>query len=165
MESLPEAGARFQVRLPAALSERPDPPSERAVPSSTRRARVLVVDDEPLLRQQYLRVLGGVFDVQVAESAQEARRLIDTFSFDVILCDVMMPRESGVALARDLLRKHPSQARRLIFISGGVPDEDAAAFVQRWENGFLHKPIGSRELREALFDFLKTSDSSRPDSA
>lgn len=153
VEQTPTGGARFHVRLPRAPGEAR---RERdSIPATVRggRPRVLVIDDEPMLRSHYERVLTTQFRVTSAESAERAREILASASFDVIMCDVSMPNENGVSFARWLLRVHPVQAHRLIFITGGIVDPNIASFIQRWENGCLHKPIGASQLLQALSSF------------
>lgn len=154
-------GARFHLRLRAAG----EPVRRLAQPSqddATYPARVLVVEDEPLLRQYYFRILVGQFDVHLAEDTAEADEILSRFKFDAILCDVTMPKENGVSFARRLLRRDAAQAHRLVFISGGVVDEDAAHFVQTWENGCLRKPSRAEDVRNYLLEFV--TGRPRPDS-
>ena len=100
VDSRPNAGSIFRVRLPAvaapiaaAAPERPPPPQGYS------RRRILAVDDEALLLKAYRRMLGDVHDVQTALGAQEALRVLTgDRAFDVILCDLQMPDMSGMEL-------------------------------------------------------------------
>jgi CheY-like chemotaxis protein len=60
------------------------------------RRRVLVIDDEPMVRQILVDLLRSHHDVEMAESGEAALALIARDSFDVILCDVMMPGVNGM---------------------------------------------------------------------
>ena len=78
------------------------------MPTSTPRARVLVVDDELPLAMVLKRVLEDEHEVLVASSAEEALELIFTDGdFDVVLCDVLMPGTSGVDLFGELSMQRP----------------------------------------------------------
>ncbi len=157
VEDAPLGGCRVRVRLPSseASSSSHPPPSHGPTTKRVTRPRLLVLEDEPLLRQQYFRVLGSLFDVHTAESGQKARELLERFRFDVILCDVTLPEESGVEFVQKLQESRPSQADRVIFITGGVVDESAAHFVQKWENGCLLKPILPKDLKASLSAFVE----------
>src|SRR5207247_1132132 len=62
-----------------------------------RRRRVLVVDDEPLIGQVLLRILRSDYDVSVPKSSTEAlARILGGERYDVILCDLLMPRLTGM---------------------------------------------------------------------
>ncbi len=71
-------------------------------------ARILVVDDEPINRQVLRNFLSVEnFDLTLAESGDEALRLLETQTFDLVLLDVMMPRLSGYEVCRALRENHP----------------------------------------------------------
>jgi CheY-like chemotaxis protein len=82
------------------------------------RGQVLVVDDDLLLRTQFVEVLSE-HNVLAVASAADALRLIETGStFDVVLCG-----PTAVGLLADLWRRRPDQAERLVFMlhTGGSP--------------------------------------------
>ncbi|MEX1368805.1 MAG: ATP-binding protein [Nannocystaceae bacterium] len=117
----PEQGTRFTVRLPA-VEARPSAP----VPSATRRpaeqARLLVIDDEPEIRRGLQAMLRRFGHVDTAESAAEARGLLCTEpSYDLVLCDLMMPGESGEELYGWIATTRPELAARVVYVSGGGP--------------------------------------------
>ena len=87
----------------------------------TRRAKVLLVDDEPSLRAVYPQVLAHDYDVSVAASGREALAvLVDRPDFDVILCDLSMPDMDGPALYDALRFQAPQLLDRVLFCSGGL---------------------------------------------
>lgn len=107
--------------------------------------RALVVDDEDNIRGILCRVLEGAGHVAVpAGDAVEARRLLSRSAFDVILCDVNMPGESGLELTQDVLATRPDAA--VIMVTGvddpGVANRalDAGAY------GYLVKPFKLSEV-------------------
>jgi CheY-like chemotaxis protein len=151
----PAGGSCLHLRLPR--------PKGSSVPlAATRHARrrakakVLIVEDQPEVAAQYFRVLSAHYDVQIASSAREAHSAVERDFFEVIISAVAMAKESGVSFARRLLRKNPAQAERIIFCTAGIVDQEAAAFVQRWQNGCMRKPISPRALKARLANFLAT---------
>jgi two-component system cell cycle sensor histidine kinase/response regulator CckA len=142
VRSAPGHGATFTVRLPfthASVDE-----AAPAEPESTGgRERILVVDDEKVVREllaQMLREQG--YDVEVAASAREARALGGRW--DLLLTDIVMPETDGVKLSKEL------DARHVLFISG----YDQEALVAG-DASFLQKPFSRDELTRtvrALFD-------------
>jgi CheY-like chemotaxis protein len=82
------------------------------------RGRVLVVDDDPLLRTLLARVLRG-HEVELVTSAFAAlERIADGARFDAIVSDISMPGMTGLELHEALLRFAPDQARRMVLMSG-----------------------------------------------
>ncbi len=145
-------GATFRVRLPvidvASQGRRPRPtpaPATRPVLGG----RVLVVDDERLVRRSIKRTLIG-HDVTMAENGSEALTLCLSKDFDVILCDLMMPDVSGMELHERLMRARPEILDRILFMTGGAFTPEARRFLTKVENEYIQKPFDVRELRETV---------------
>jgi CheY-like chemotaxis protein len=112
-------------------------------------ARVLVVDDEPMVGRMVERALGQVHQVTSTTSAQEALdRIVAGERFDVILCDLMMPVMSGMDLYEKVRAAAPDQAERMVFLSGGAFTPRARAFLERRPS--LDKPFDLRALEAAI---------------
>jgi putative two-component system response regulator len=74
-------------------------------------ARILIVDDEEPIRRSLVRLLDRVgFDCATAADATEARKLLTAEAFDLMLCDVTMPGESGFSLLAHAHDAHPELA-------------------------------------------------------
>jgi CheY-like chemotaxis protein len=72
---------------------------------------------------------------------------------DLLLCDVMMPIQSGIALYRDIERELPGLAPRVVFMTGGAIGEEAAAFLEQTHNLKLEKPFDLNDILQ-LFSRL-----------
>ena len=91
--------------------------------------RVLLVDDEEIVRRCTARMLGD-FEVVSAASALEALRILRNDSdFDAVLSDVMMPSMTGPELYALCYRNFPAIAQRFVFASGNA--EAARTLVKR----------------------------------
>ncbi len=160
VESEPGRGSTFRVILrPAATATATACPVEQpASPVSvgpTRRARILVVDDEPMIGLAIRRTLQREHEVVTLTSAREAQeRLTQGERFDLILCDVMMPEMSGMDLHQELSRHLPELTGRVVFLSGGAFTASASAFLNRGDIRRLDKPFTSHELRELVRTLL-----------
>jgi putative two-component system response regulator len=74
-------------------------------------AKILIVDDEEPIRRSLVRLLDRVgFDCATAADAAEARQLLTAEEFDLMLCDVTMPGESGFSLLAHAHNEHPELA-------------------------------------------------------
>ncbi|MDP9002774.1 MAG: response regulator [Myxococcota bacterium] len=134
------------------MSEPPSvPPSRTASGVLPRRARVLVVDDEPLLAESLRLVLSEEFTVAATCVPEHAlARIVSGETFDVILCDVMMPRTNGVELRNRIQGVAPDQAARIVFITGGIVNPDVRALLECVPNAWLEKPLDLDGLRELI---------------
>jgi CheY-like chemotaxis protein len=114
--------------------------------------RVLVIDDEPMIRSVVARTHAS-HGYQVAEAANGREGLDRALSGDdrqVILCDLMMPDLDGAALYAQLLAVRPELAQRIVFISGGAVTERMRAFSERPDVVVLQKPFALEGLVEAI---------------
>jgi two-component system phosphate regulon response regulator OmpR len=107
-------------------------------------AHILVVDDDERLRallQRYLSQAG--LRVSVAADAAEARALMKSIAFDLLILDVMMPGESGLDFAQDLRSR--SAVPILMLTAQGDPEHRIAG-LERGADDYLAKPFEPREL-------------------
>ncbi|HEX8821171.1 MAG TPA: ATP-binding protein, partial [Archangium sp.] len=144
-------GSTFTIVLPASTSGVRDAPDTPAEPEKARRARILVVDDEPLVGAALRRALGHEHEVHVTTSAREAlARVRQGPPFDAILCDLMMPEMTGMELFAELQCTSPTQAQVVLFFTGGAFTETTRAFLEQHQERVLGKPIDTGVLRERL---------------
>lgn len=135
------------IRSSLRLSTIP-PPASR--PSSRPTQRLLVVDDDPVVRESLSRMLSKVFDVETATGVSDARRSVGSAHFDAILCDVMMDEGGGEAFYTWLRRERPSSAERVIFVTGGVTDEASRRFLDGQGQPVLYKPVDLLTIERAV---------------
>jgi CheY-like chemotaxis protein len=136
-------GTSFFVSLPVASADTLHAaiPPAISVVRSTRRAKILVIDDEPAVATTLSRLLGEEHDVVVATDGQHALECLERQSFDVVLCDLLMPEMSGMELYEELRRRNPAQAERVAFMSGGAFTPRAASFLAQVQNPRIEKPF------------------------
>jgi CheY-like chemotaxis protein/anti-sigma regulatory factor (Ser/Thr protein kinase) len=154
LESMRGKGTTARVTLPAFVDTFGGAsPEARTAPSTAPppgRARILVVDDEPLVASLLGRLLSGEHDVTVATSAVQGLSLIETTTYDAIVCDVMMPVMTGMDFYAKLKESSPSLADRIVFITGGAFVPRVAEFLARVPNPKLDKPLNLKELLATL---------------
>ena len=157
IESTLGAGTTCRVALPAAsppAAAASSPSHERTPTRTPRRLSVLVVDDEPSL----LRTLGNLVavehDVTCTSSGDEAIALVLSGTFDVVLCDVMMPKTSGIDVFDAIRRDRPDLARRVVFMTGGAFTPAARQFLASVPNRKLEKPFTYEELEATFADVV-----------
>jgi len=149
-----QRGASFLIRLPAIPAGRAAaPPADSAPPGARAAGKVLIVDDESLvrrlLRQHLLRQGWEVAEAEDGEAAL-ARLEAPAADFDAVLCDLRMPRLSGYALHDLLAERRPELLQRFIFITGDLASTEAAGFSARCAQPIVRKPFDLQELNAAL---------------
>lgn len=145
-------GTTFRVSLPPApvTTSRaptlpPARPGEAPIASAARRGKILVIDDEPSIGKAIRRILIRDHDVTLQTDAREALVLLADETFDVVFCDLMMPRMSGMDFFDAVSRTAPPQAKKIVFLTGGAFSPRSEEFLQSIENPCLPKPF-SREI-------------------
>jgi PAS domain S-box-containing protein len=133
-------GATFEVYLP--LHTGLELPARCDTTPPPARARILVVDDDATLVRAYRRWLGRKHEVIVAYDGEEALQVLEQDQeFDIILCDLMMPRFDGVALYEAVLATKPHLLSRMVFSSGGPTSPRYQEFAKNPNIVFFDKPI------------------------
>lgn len=131
----------------------PDLLDAPAQESAAAEALVLVVDDDDRLRgllQRYLTDQG--FIVTSAADAGAAESHLETLQFDLIVLDVMMPGESGVAFTRRLRQR---SSIPILLLTARNEVEDRIAGLEAGADDYLAKPFEPRELVLRIRTILK----------
>jgi two-component system NtrC family sensor kinase len=167
VESEPGHGAAFHVVLPLDLRSMPRPSGGVALPGPTgaeQPVAVLVVDDEPGIRQATARFLNrSGMQVRAVSDGAEALRALRTQSFDVILCDVRMPGMNGRDFLIRLREQSPELVSTLVFATGDTLDADTAALLADAGAPALVKPFDFDALERLVRDVAARA--SRPPRA
>jgi two-component system phosphate regulon response regulator OmpR len=112
----------------------------------TEDAHILVVDDDARLRALLSRYLAGEgFRVTTAETASDARDKLRFINPDMMVLDVMMPGENGLALTESLRREQGHEVPVLLLTARGSPEDRIAGF-EAGADDYLGKPFDPREL-------------------
>jgi DNA-binding LytR/AlgR family response regulator len=111
--------------------------------------RAIVVDDEPLARDELTFLLGECGDVRVvghAEDAPSALSLCAEHEADVVFVDLRMPGPDGIALAEALRRRHP----HVCIVVVSAHDDGAVRAFETNVTDYLLKPVRVERLEAAL---------------
>lgn len=146
--------ARELSAIARSAAEAPPAPAPAPAPAPTSapaRVRVLVIDDEAALAAALQSLLAEGHDVAVLTDAIAAR---DAFAagarYDAVICDLMMPRLTGIELHAELVRIAPDQARRMIMMTGGRFTAEARQFLETSGVRWIEKPFRLDDLHRAL---------------
>ncbi len=148
-------GSTFRVILPKAAERTQEAETRVTIaterPAPRDRARVLIIDDEAKLAWTLRMALSDQHDVVTMASGREAVAAIERGeSFDLILCDLMMPELSGMDVYDAVARLRPELLRRFVFMTGGAFTERARAFLQDPDVRRLEKPFLIQDVEALL---------------
>ncbi len=106
---------------------------------------ILIIDDEYQVRNLLKRILGTHgFKCTLAANALEARENLNEFAFDLALCDVTMPGESGVDLVKYIAEEHKDTA--VIMVTALNDSEIVDAAIEAGVYGYMMKPFSPNQL-------------------
>jgi CheY-like chemotaxis protein len=142
-ELLGVASPTTQVTEPA---QGPAPAQEPA-----RRTRVLVLDDEPAIRDFLGRILSrGGYEPVLASSGDSALKIVRDNPPDAILCDHRMAGMTGIAFHAAVAEIKPSLASRFVFMSGDVLNVELSEFAVTHGVTLLAKPFDIESVDRAV---------------
>ena len=157
LESGGGAGASFFVEFPIAVGRTRDvsaAPTAIEIDSLAGK-RVLVVEDEPALAAAVADALTDAgFEVDRAGDGEEALARVAERPYDLVVCDLKMPRLDGRAFYRAIAATAPDLAARVIFVTGDVVAPDAERFLEETGCRWLAKPFRLGDLLRAARDVL-----------
>ncbi len=110
---------------------------------------VLLVDDEAALLEVLRLSLSGEFDVEIASNSEDAELLMETGGHDVIVCDHLMPGESGLDFLVRASRRHPT-AKRILSTGYMNPEFLDRSTRVAGLSACLVKPVQVEDLRRAI---------------
>ncbi len=122
---------------------------------SKSKARMLVVDDEPIVQQYLSETLTEKgYEVECVDSAGDALEKIKTNRYSLIMLDIKMPGMSGIQLYEHLQKTAQSLAKKVVFITGDVMGEDTWRFFRKTKAPYLMKPFSEEQLLEGINHIL-----------
>ena len=107
--------------------------------------RILIVDDDEVVRRAYLRSLQSVScEVAAASDGEEALQTMERNPFDVVLLDLRMPGQDGLSVLRTIKQKWPES--EVVIITGYPTVASAKEAVRLGANDYVAKPVGPQEV-------------------
>ncbi|MBM3174286.1 MAG: PAS domain S-box protein [Chloroflexi bacterium] len=152
-ESKTGKGATFIVELPVVTEiDTPDAPEPAAdEPERVGKARILVVDDEQVIRDLAKRILTGEgYKVDTVDNAKDALKMIEGKRYNLLLLDIKMPGMDGVQLYRRLEKIAKSLAKRVVFVTGDVMSADTDRFLTETRVAHIAKPFDAAQLKKEV---------------
>ena len=108
-------------------------------------ASILIIDDERSIRNTLKEILEyEKFDVSEAEDGQEGIKKVETSKFDLVLCDIKMPKMDGLEVLEKIQEKFPELP--VVMISGHANIETAVEAIKQGAFDFISKPLDLNRL-------------------
>jgi two-component system response regulator GlrR len=127
-----------------------------AAPTGKRKARILIVDDDPgLLRLLTIRLRAENYEVEAVESGAAALGAASRFRPDLVVTDLRMDQMDGIGLLKELQHRWPGLKVIILTAHGTIPD--AVQATQMGAFGFLTKPVEKQELLDQVQKALRIS--------
>ncbi len=153
VESQPGKGATFIVELPIVLQKKRTTKRLSAArrPRRATRAKILVVDDEPTVRQLLSQILTGEGHVvEATDDGEDALNRIKHNGYDLILVDMRLPGMSGSELYEHIQAAAGSLVHRVVLVTGDVMSADTEAFIARTKVPCITKPFNVKRLKAEI---------------
>lgn len=116
------------------------------IKEAVKKIAILIVDDEPLIRQslfEILRIEG--YRVQMAESGEEALDILACHYFDIVLTDLKLPKMNGIGLLTRIRKEYAKS--EVIVITGYGSIETAVEAIKKGAFDYITKPINDNEIK------------------
>ncbi len=164
VESIVGVGTTFKIQLPAILH-----PNEVKIKEITPMPRIitpldfqrppefniLIVDDMIEVAKSIKRQLSHDYDCVVIDSPIKALKILKDHSFDCIISDVMMPEMNADIFFEEMMKLNPELRGKLIFVSGGVLNQELEMFFEREQLKLIPKPINMNILLDEIKQIQK----------
>jgi CheY-like chemotaxis protein len=120
------------------------------------KGKVLIVDDEPAIRNILARILSNKgHQAQTVSSGKAALAMLHEKGYDLLVADLKMSGLSGMDLYETLKKKRPDMADRTVFITGDTMTEETNDFLASSGRPYLAKPFTPMEFLEIIENALE----------
>ncbi|MFH1131020.1 MAG: response regulator [Pseudomonadota bacterium] len=117
--------------------------------------RILVIDDEPLVAKAVCRALPEHRVVTAFGGQQALEELKFDSTFDLILCDLAMPKMDGPAFYNQVKQTSPGLEKNIVFMTGGVFVSHTRQFLDSIPNQTIQKPFNVEDLHQLIKQWTK----------
>ncbi|MBF0276070.1 MAG: response regulator, partial [Nitrospinae bacterium] len=150
VENINDSGVRFTISLPLYDETLPKTLEIDEKESNIAGSKVLLIDDEEPIREFLAQTLfnEGCFCVAAKNGEEGIKHLLES-DFDIIICDIKMPKRTGIDVLKWIDQQKPDMKKRFIFFTG-IIDDEVINLCNQYQCKCLIKPV----LKETLIDFI-----------
>ncbi|MCD6460931.1 response regulator [bacterium] len=112
--------------------------------------KVLIIDDDPILRDVMKDILEEICKVDIAENGKDAIEKIKISNYNAILTDIRMPNIDGPSLYRWIKKNHPGLEQKIVFTTGDTYDPKTNEFLNSINNNYISKPFYINKLKDII---------------
>lgn len=123
--------------------------------------KILIIDDENLIRQLMSALLAGFGEIELAESGIDAFQKIEANKPDLIILDVQMPDMDGYEVCRKLKGDEKTENIPVVFLTANSSNEDEERGLEIGATDFIRKPISPQIVRTRVSNILKLQAATR----
>ncbi len=120
--------------------------------------RILIIDDEENILQVLRKALQREgYDTDTVLDANKGLSILSSSEYDLILCDIEMPRMNGIEFYREIEERLPGMADRILFMTGEILSPNIQKFLHERRVSILAKPFDLPTLYQGVHDALGRS--------
>lgn len=120
-------------------------------PSSSKRMSILIVEDDMHSQLYFTKLLSGLYNTAVAESAAEAWDLLHERKFNLVLMDISLKgNEDGLSLTRRLRSETAFESVPIIAVTAYAFPDDRKRAIEAGCTDYLPKPVSSTDLHRKI---------------
>jgi len=120
-------------------------------PSSSKRMAILIVEDDPHSQLYFTKLLAGLYDTAVADSAADAWNLLHERTFDLVLMDISLKGdEDGLSLTRRLRTEELFEKMPIVAVTAYAFPDDRKRAIEAGCTDYLPKPVSSSDLHRKI---------------
>jgi PAS domain S-box-containing protein len=163
VESALGQGTTFSIYLPVSsrvdeMSKESTPPPDVSDLNSGRGERILLVEDDPVIRDLNVRILQDAgYRIECASDSSQALKSLDgrKDGVDLLFSDVVLPGQSGLELAEEVRRRYADLP--ILLCSGCLHGSNVHNAIKQNGFGFVEKPVGMTALLQTVREMLDES--------
>ena len=152
-------GTTFKIALPLAEQSTPAEAIVCTPPKATRKLRILLVEDEEILREMFAGMLtSGGHEIVEAENGRQAVELYsqDWSNFDLVMLDMILPEMNGPDTFRAMKKLNP--AVKALLSTGFSLNKEVQAILDEGVLGFIQKPFMPNDLLNLIATIIDGAD-------